>query len=242
MKTRKIHWLIAVVVLFVTIQNGLCFYNPTKGVWLSRDPVGEIGFKIITGSKRWGYTEELLLYRCVDNDPVGKVDWLGLAPGKPGPASPASANPCGTDECKCLGCIVYSEARGTADACQKAVADVVKQRAWMGYNKYRSFCDVVAERDGGEFYGYKNSNYSDCCQDKCVNIPKGPQNKTERDKAFQNSECDVAAGSYAPGANYFNNAKDGIPDWIKRRMDAGKAYEVNVPGCSTYLFFHVEPL
>jgi len=71
-------------------------------------------------------------------------------------------------------------------------------------------------------------------------MPKGPQDKTERDAAFKNSECDVAAGSYANGATHFNNASVGIPDWIKRKMDAGKAYEVKVPGCSTFRFFHVD--
>jgi RHS repeat-associated protein len=206
------------------------YYSSSSGRWPSRDPVGELGFKLITGIQRWGYAEELLLYRFVANDPIGTVDWLGLA-----------SNPCGTDECKCLGCIVFSEARGTEDACQKAVADVVKQRAWTGYAKNRSFCDVVAERDGGEFNGYKTPNYSKCCQDQCVNVPKGPQDKTERDKAFKNSECDVAAGSYANGANYLNDTSIGVPDWIRRKMDSRKAYEVNVSGCSKFRFYHVDP-
>jgi hypothetical protein len=46
---------------------------------VSRDPIGKLGFKAITGSERWGYAEELLLYRFVDNNPIGQIDWLGLA-------------------------------------------------------------------------------------------------------------------------------------------------------------------
>ena len=84
-------------------------YRPDLGRWKSRDPIGELGFKAITGIQRWGYAEELLLFRFVGNNPIGTVDWLGLA-----------SNPCGTDECKCLGCIVFAEARGKEDACQKA--------------------------------------------------------------------------------------------------------------------------
>ncbi len=64
-----------------------------------------------------------------------------------------------------MGCIVYAEARGTSDDCQKAVADSIKNRA---VNGNKNVCDVVAEPK--QYNGYKNQNYNDCCDDKCKNI------------------------------------------------------------------------
>ena len=47
-------------------QTAHCFYNPSTGRWLSRDPVAEKGGKN--------------LYAFVANSPVSSVDPLGLRP------------------------------------------------------------------------------------------------------------------------------------------------------------------
>ena len=39
--------MVAVVIFFGALQAGQCFYNPTRGTWLSRDPVLESGFKAL---------------------------------------------------------------------------------------------------------------------------------------------------------------------------------------------------
>jgi RHS repeat-associated protein len=216
--------------------SGHRYYNPSTGRWLSRDPIAGPGFGDVAATWRRRDVEGLALYGFVRNNVIGAVDWLGLA----------TINPCGTDECKCLGCMVFAEARGTSEACQKAVADVIKLRAWRadpkdptGFTKYRSFCEVVAERDGGEFIGYTTQNYKDCCADKCINTKGGPQDKTERDRSFKFSECDTAAGSYVGNANYFFSGS--TPDWIKAKIKEGKATEVTVPGCDKFKFYNVVP-
>ncbi|NBR88205.1 MAG: hypothetical protein EBS84_22595, partial [Proteobacteria bacterium] len=218
------------------------YLHPTLGRWVSRDPIEEQVFRL-TNNVQMQTDNASQLYSYVDNNSIDYTDKMGLAP-----------NPCGTDECKCLGCMTYAEARGKpGDACQKAVADAIKNRAFTKdksgrWVKTRSFCDVVSERNGKEFNGYTGPNYKPCCEDKCVNKPgKGSQDKTERDQAFKNAECDptnsggsTAAGSYAGEANYFNNVGS-TPDWITTAIREGRAYEVKVTGCSAMVFYHVDP-
>src|SRR5262245_29306872 len=58
-------FLIVPIVWLLTQQFALCFYNPSTGRWLSRDPIGEAG--------------GLNLHGFVRNDPLRWVDILGLA-------------------------------------------------------------------------------------------------------------------------------------------------------------------
>ena len=55
-------------------QTGQCYYNPSTGSWLSRDPIEEKG--------------GVNLHAFVRNDPIGKVDVLGKICG-PDPCSTA---------------------------------------------------------------------------------------------------------------------------------------------------------
>jgi hypothetical protein len=52
-----------VLILFLS-QSALAFYNPTQGRWLSRDPIAEQG--------------GINLKSFADNDPVARIDHLGL--------------------------------------------------------------------------------------------------------------------------------------------------------------------
>ena len=56
--------MIAAVIFFGALQAGQCFYNPTRGTWLSRDPMQEVGGRN--------------LYTFVCNNSVNKMDRLGL--------------------------------------------------------------------------------------------------------------------------------------------------------------------
>ncbi|MEI7693856.1 MAG: RHS repeat-associated core domain-containing protein, partial [Verrucomicrobiota bacterium] len=63
MKTNRV--LLVLALLGVTlVQNAQAFYNPSTGRWLSRDPIEEVG-----GNN---------LYNFVGNDPVRRIDPLGL--------------------------------------------------------------------------------------------------------------------------------------------------------------------
>ena len=55
---------LALIVWFLLTQTGQCFYNPSSGRWLSRDPQQESGGRN--------------LYIAVANDPLGRIDRLGL--------------------------------------------------------------------------------------------------------------------------------------------------------------------
>src|SRR5262245_26493635 len=56
--------LIAALIWLLGQQSGFCFYNPTTGRWLNRDPIEELG-----GAN---------LYLFARNDSVNKIDILGL--------------------------------------------------------------------------------------------------------------------------------------------------------------------
>lgn len=55
-------------------------YDPPTGKWPSRDPINEPGFKILTSRPRRPFykDEENALYGFVGNNPVGRIDFLGL--------------------------------------------------------------------------------------------------------------------------------------------------------------------
>ncbi len=66
-------------------QNAQAFYNPTKGVWPSRDPLGELVFfkdqlpsKTLQIQKYLKKEASLSSYLFVINNPESKVDYLGM--------------------------------------------------------------------------------------------------------------------------------------------------------------------
>jgi RHS repeat-associated protein len=54
------------------------YYSPSTGRWLSRDPVNEPGFALLTGRKAANLDQEKVLYQFVENNPVNETDPLGL--------------------------------------------------------------------------------------------------------------------------------------------------------------------
>jgi hypothetical protein len=65
MRRKTINWLTTAVIWFAAVETGWCFYNPSTGRWLSRDPEGED-----EGGPN--------LYGFVGNDPIDIGDYLGL--------------------------------------------------------------------------------------------------------------------------------------------------------------------
>jgi len=61
---RGVAAVLALVVWLVLPQRAHCFYNPSTGRWLSRDPLEETG-----GAN---------LYGCTGNDPIAVIDVLGM--------------------------------------------------------------------------------------------------------------------------------------------------------------------
>lgn len=65
MKSNLFVLIIAALVLHVFTSTALAYYNPEMGRWVSRDPIEERGGRN--------------LYAMVDNDPVNRTDYMGLA-------------------------------------------------------------------------------------------------------------------------------------------------------------------
>jgi len=88
----KTTWTILVVLLglLVWAQSASAFYNPQTGRWLSRDPIGEPDFNLLTEDVHFGGKGDLNLFGFVGNEPQGRYDYLGLQqvgfPGYPPPA------------------------------------------------------------------------------------------------------------------------------------------------------------
>ena len=106
MKTTKS--IIVVLFVLLTAQVASAYYCPSTGRWLSRDPIGEPGFQVVTrpensaSSKtaRWVQRDyafpksEPNIYEFVGNNPVGKLDLLGLiGEGGVWPPPPNEINP-----------------------------------------------------------------------------------------------------------------------------------------------------
>src|SRR5881628_358447 len=92
----------------------------------------------------------------------------------------------------------------------------------------RGSCEIVAEP--GQFNGYNEKSYSDCCNDKCKDKPGGPQDKSELDKVRKNVDPEVAS-EHAGDATYFHDTSIGTPEWIKARIRNGQMSEVIVKDC-----------
>jgi len=69
------------------LYYGYRYYNASTGRWISRDPIGEVGFHVQTrGAPTKGISENLIIgnigensYLFVRNDPLTTYDFLGLA-------------------------------------------------------------------------------------------------------------------------------------------------------------------
>ena len=59
------------------VYYGYRYYNPTTGRWLSRDPIGELGFHTLAGNRN-RRVRDGNLYCFVGNNPLTKFDLLGL--------------------------------------------------------------------------------------------------------------------------------------------------------------------
>jgi hypothetical protein len=63
MKQNSTNWMVIALLWLASAQTGWCFYNPSTGRWLSRDPIAEKG-----GLNLYGFTQ---------NGPVNRMDYLG---------------------------------------------------------------------------------------------------------------------------------------------------------------------
>jgi len=74
--------MVGLLIWLATVQTGWSFYNSKTGRWLSRDPIGERGFELVRsddGNSKL-QQEAANLYLFVSNDPLSKLDYLGLNP------------------------------------------------------------------------------------------------------------------------------------------------------------------
>ncbi len=60
------------------LYYGYRYYNPSTGRWISRDPISERGFNLLTGDGSTGALDGSGQYAFVSNDGVDKADPLGL--------------------------------------------------------------------------------------------------------------------------------------------------------------------
>jgi RHS repeat-associated protein len=61
------------------VYYGYRYYNPSTGRWPNRDPINELGFKVLT--ERYepiNWNEEKNLYCLIGNDPLNRYDLFGL--------------------------------------------------------------------------------------------------------------------------------------------------------------------
>jgi RHS repeat-associated protein len=65
------------------LYYGYRSYNPSLGRWLNRDSLGEPGFETLRRRRASLRGDGPNLYQFVRNNPVGRIDKLGLAYGNP---------------------------------------------------------------------------------------------------------------------------------------------------------------
>jgi len=95
MKPTKTVYGLTLFVWITMAQTAWSFYNPSTGRWLSRDPIGEAGFYLLTIGHQASENSSLTggdtpnqndfltangpnVYAFVDNDPAGQIDYYGL--------------------------------------------------------------------------------------------------------------------------------------------------------------------
>jgi RHS repeat-associated protein len=74
-KTTLIRLILTTTIPLLFPISAVCFYNPATGRWLSRDPIGEPGARIIG---RLTSSQSGNLYTFVENNAVNYFDELGL--------------------------------------------------------------------------------------------------------------------------------------------------------------------
>jgi hypothetical protein len=79
-RTRTIKAAVSVLIFLSAIGSSRAFYNPNTGRWLSRDPVCEAGFRALAAEQTTSCRTnvEVTSYCFADNDPISKLDRLGL--------------------------------------------------------------------------------------------------------------------------------------------------------------------
>ena len=82
--------------IFAFVATASAFYNPEVGRWLSRDPIGEPGFRLATKTTRKA-DKHFLDYAFVVNAPISIWDYLGL--DNPGCDLPAWVVPSWNRDC-----------------------------------------------------------------------------------------------------------------------------------------------
>jgi RHS repeat-associated protein len=77
-ETRPLLWALTLLALFSAPSLPSAYYDPGVQRWINRDPLAEGGFSRLrqTGTSRRG--ETVSLYCMAHNDPLNKVDPLGL--------------------------------------------------------------------------------------------------------------------------------------------------------------------
>jgi RHS repeat-associated protein len=86
---------LAIGFLLALANDTLAFYNPSIGHWLSRDPIEEFGFRTAVSTSRKTNRRELPLYAFVANNPLNRVDFLGLSAEPPSGPAGHCQDPCG---------------------------------------------------------------------------------------------------------------------------------------------------
>src|SRR5262245_7920046 len=103
MKTQRWAFLLTALLALLYGPNAQAFYNPSTGRWLSRDPIAEPGFALLNTGSKEGFGGDPNLYVFVANNPLIRVDRLGLdyappippsMPFYPPPVSSPTIDPC----------------------------------------------------------------------------------------------------------------------------------------------------
>jgi RHS repeat-associated protein len=154
-------------------------------------------------------------YGYTENNPVLYIDPEGFE--------------CQTSE-DCLTCLTYSEARGTNDACIRAIASAILNRVFYS-NRFpgQNDCCAVASSPS-QFQAYGNTNWQNCCNSKC-----NKQGKRELDN-LRNLLKPLTL-DYAYSATYFHDVSILTPFWIKQRIKMGSMQEVLIPSCTKFRFY-----
>jgi len=77
-KLRRFTKGIALLLLLTAVHSASAFYDPHVGRWVSRDPIGEPGFKLVSEQQSQLQTSTITPYVFVENNPIVFTDSLGL--------------------------------------------------------------------------------------------------------------------------------------------------------------------
>ena len=207
---------------------GYRYYYPGVGRWVSRDPVCEDAFLLLSyAGYGFGFAADVdaCEYLFASDDSIENVDILGL--------TTLASNPCGQSGAKCRACAVYHEARGLSSACAKAIAHVIMNRAKdtsVLKRRVTNMCDVIWSK---EFTGVRDdrSNYSKCC--KACLVGKDREEFDAVEEAVDDPGPDNTDGSL-----FFQSpATDDPGGQIDTRI--WNYTRVIVPDCPDFSFFKI---